>query len=69
MISICVSVQLSVFTIFLEPLSMGLPVLLFSSFLFVTTVLTHYNCPATVHLIYTMENGSKPTQNSVIQHK
>ena len=32
-----------------------------------TIVSTHCDCPATVHLIYTMENGSVPLKNGLIQ--
>ena len=33
----------------------------------VTMVSTHCDCPATVHLIYTMENGSVQLKNGFIQ--
>ena len=34
-----------------------------------TNVSTHCNCSVTVHLIYSMENGSVPLKNGLIQHK
>ena len=36
---------------------------------FVTVFSTHCDCPATVHLIYTRENGSVQLKNGLIQHK
>ena len=49
--------------------SLVMLVLVTNCYVTVTSVSTHYNCSVTVHLIYTIENGSVPLKNGLIQHK